>query len=213
MRVWEGRRFAVVVEDGYEIADTPDAVAIVALDAQQRVVLVRQRRVAIDGELLELPAGLIDEGEEPLASAQRELREETGLHGGSWRELASFWTSPGFVNERVTVFVAAGLEEGEPEPDEGEDPLASAQRELREETGLHGGSWRELASFWTSPGFVNERVTVFLADGVAEGEPEPDEGEELEVVRWTLSEVEGRMGELEDATTLIGLLVYLRERS
>ena len=151
MRVWEGRRFAVLVEDGYEIADTPDAVAIVALDAEERVVFVRQRRVAINGTLLELPAGLIDEGEEPLASAQRELREETGLHGGNWRELASFWTSPGFVNERVTVFVA---------------------------------------------------------DGVAEGEPEPDEEEELEVVRWTLSEVE-----LEDATTLIGLLLYLRERS
>ena len=155
MRVWEGRRFAVVVEDGYEIADTPDAVAIVALDSEERVVLVRQRRVAIGGTLLELPAGLIDEGEEPLASAQRELREETGLHGGSWRELASFWTSPGFVNERVTVFVATAL---------------------------------------------------------AEGEPEPDEGEELEVVRWALSEVEARMQELEDATTLIGLLLYLRER-
>jgi ADP-ribose pyrophosphatase len=155
MKVWEGRRFAVVVEDGYEIADTPDAVAIVALDAEERVVFVRQRRVAINGTLLELPAGLIDEGEEPLWSAQRELREETGLHGGNWRELASFWTSPGFVNERVTVFVA---------------------------------------------------------DGVAEGEPEPDEGEELEVVRWTLSEVEARMYELEDATTLIGLLLYLRER-
>jgi ADP-ribose diphosphatase len=156
MRVWEGRRFAVVVEDGYEIADTPDAVAIVALDVDERVVLVRQRRVAINGTLLELPAGLIDEGEEPLASAQRELREETGLHGGSWRELASFWTSPGFVNERVTVFVADGLEEGE---------------------------------------------------------PEPDEAEELEVVRWTLRDVEARMHELEDATTLIGLLLYLRERS
>ena len=156
MRIWEGKRFSVLVEDGYEIADTPDAVAIVALDAEQRVVLVRQRRVAIDGELLELPAGLIDEGEEPLASAQRELREETGLHGGSWRELASFWTSPGFVNERVTVFVATGLEEGE---------------------------------------------------------PEPDEGEELEVVRWTLPEVEARVRELDDATTLIGLLLYLRESS
>jgi ADP-ribose pyrophosphatase len=156
MRVWEGRRFAVVVEDGYEIADTPDAVAIVALDAEGRVVFVRQRRVAINGTLLELPAGLIDEGEEPLASAQRELREETGLHGGNWRELTSFWTSPGFVNERVTVFVA---------------------------------------------------------DGVSEGEPEPDEGEELEVVRWTLSEVEAQLHELEDATTLIGLLLYLREPS
>jgi ADP-ribose pyrophosphatase len=154
MRVWRGRRFSVLVEDGYEIADTPDAVAIVALDAEERVVLVRQKRVATGTKLLELPAGLIDEGEEPLASARRELREETGLHGGSWRELASFWTSPGFVNERVTVFTADGLEEGEPEPDEGED---------------------------------------------------------LEIVRWTLPEVEARVPELEDASTIIGLLLYLRE--
>lgn len=154
MRIWEGKRFAVLVEDGYEIADTPDAVAIVAVDAEQRFVFVRQARVATGTKLLELPAGLIDEGEQTLAAAQRELREETGLHGGSWRELASFWTSPGFVNERVTVFVASGLEEGE---------------------------------------------------------PEPDEGEELEIVRWTLPEVEARIGELADATTLIGLLLYLRE--
>ena len=110
-------------------------------------------RVATGGELLELPAGLIDEGEEPLQTAKRELREETGLRGGNWRELASFWTSPGFMNERVTVFVADGLEEGE---------------------------------------------------------PEPDEDEELEIVRWTLAEVEERLHELEDATTLIGLLLYLR---
>ena len=54
------------VEDGYEIADTPDAVAIVAIDAEDRVVLVRQQRIATGGKLLELPAGLIDEGEEPL---------------------------------------------------------------------------------------------------------------------------------------------------
>jgi ADP-ribose pyrophosphatase len=154
MKVWEGKRFSVLVEGPYEIADTPDAVAILALDGEERVVFVRQRRVATGGELLELPAGLIDEGETPLETAKRELREETGLRGGSWRELTSFWSSPGFVNERVWVFVADGLEEGE---------------------------------------------------------PEPDEGEELEVVRWTLSEVERRLPELEDATTLIGLLLYLRE--
>ena len=154
MRIWEGRRFAVIVEDGYEVADTPDAVAIVALDAEGRFVFVRQQRVATGGKLLELPAGLIDEGETPLETARRELREETGLRGGGWRELTSFWTSPGFVNERVTVFVADGLEEGE---------------------------------------------------------PDPDEGEELEVVRWARSEVEERLHELDDATTLIGLLLYLRE--
>ena len=156
MKVWEGKRFAVLVEDAFEIADTPDAVAIVAVDADGRVVLVRQNRRAIGTDLLELPAGLVDEGEEPLAAAQRELREETGLHGGTWRRLAAFWTSPGFVNELVTVFVARGLEEGEPEPDEGED---------------------------------------------------------LEVVRWTLPEVEARVWELQDATTLVGLLLYLREPS
>lgn len=153
MRIWEGKRFSVLVEDGYEIADTPDAVAIVALDAEGRIVLVRQRRVATGTKLLELPAGLIDEGETPIETARRELREETGLRGGRWRELAAFWTSPGFMNERVTVFAAAGLEEGE---------------------------------------------------------PEPDEGEELEVVRWSLAEVKARIGELEDATTLVGLLLYLR---
>ena len=154
MRVWEGKRFAVEVEAGREIADTPDAVAIVAVDGEQRVVLVRQRRPAADGaDLLELPAGLIDAGEEPLATAQRELREETGLHGGRWRQLAAFWSSPGFANERVTVFAAEALEEGE---------------------------------------------------------PEPDEGEEIELVRWSLQEVEARLGELEDATTLVGLLLYLR---
>jgi ADP-ribose pyrophosphatase len=93
-----------------------------------------------------------------------------------------------------------------------EEPLATAQRELREETGLRGGSWRELASFWTSPGFTDERVTVFLAHELEEGEPEPDSGEELELVRWSLGEVEARLPELVDATTLVGLLLYLRER-
>jgi ADP-ribose pyrophosphatase len=156
MKIWTGKRFSVLVEDGYEIADTPDAVAIVAVDAEDRVVLVRQQRVAIGGKLLELPAGLIDEGEAPLESAKRELREETGLRGGQWRELTSFWSSPGFVNERVWVFAATGLDEGE---------------------------------------------------------PEPDEGEELEIVRWPLWEVEARLADVKDATTLIGLLLYLRKPS
>ena len=155
MKAWDGRRFAVRVENGYEIADTPDAVAVVAIDAEGRVVLVRQRRPAVGANVLELPAGLIDDGEEPLATAKRELREETGLRGGSWRELASFWTSPGFVNERVTVFAAHELEEGE---------------------------------------------------------PEPDEGEELELVRVPLVELAARLSELENATTLVGLLLYLRGR-
>jgi ADP-ribose pyrophosphatase len=153
MTLWEGERFRVVEVDGYEVADTPAAVAVVAVDAEQRVVFVRQRRAAAGKDIVEIPAGLIDEGETPLAAAQRELREETGLRGGEWRELTAFWSSPGFTNERVWVFEATGLDEGE---------------------------------------------------------PEPDQGEELELVRWTRGEVEQRLLELEDATTLVGLLLHLR---
>ena len=156
MKVWKGKRFSVLVENGIEIADSSGAVAIVAVDAADRVVLVRQDRPATGGELLEIPAGLIDPGEEPVGTARRELREETGLHGGRWRELASFWTSPGFARHRVTLFSAEGLEEGV---------------------------------------------------------PEPDEHEELEVVRWPLAEVEARLAQIEDAKTLAGLLLYLRGRA
>ena len=70
-----------------EIVEHPGAVAIVAVDADDRIVLVRQLREPARKELLELPAGTVDEGEEPLATAQRELAEETGLRGGEWRHV------------------------------------------------------------------------------------------------------------------------------
>src|SRR4051795_1180268 len=75
-----------------EIVEHPGAVAIVAVDADDRVVLVRQLREPARKHLLELPAGGLEEGEEPLGTAKRELREETGLNGGEWRHAASFWT-------------------------------------------------------------------------------------------------------------------------
>jgi len=81
---------------------------------------------------------------------------------------------------------------------------------LREECGLSGGTWRELAAFWTTPGFCRERMHVFAAEGVERGEAAPEPDEELEVVRWRLAEVEERLGEIEDAKTLAGLLLYLR---
>lgn len=90
--------------------------AVMAVDARNRVLLVRQYRLPAGGYLWELPAGRLDEGETPLRAAKRELVEETGWRAGKWKKLASFWPSPGFVQERMTVFLAAELTEGEAAP-------------------------------------------------------------------------------------------------
>jgi len=111
----------LVEENGKQIVVHPGSVAIVAVDKQDRVVLVEQYRQPARKTLLELPAGVREAGEEPLETAQRELREECGLHGGEWEEVASAWTTPGFVREDITLFIATGLDEGEADPDEGED--------------------------------------------------------------------------------------------
>jgi ADP-ribose pyrophosphatase len=97
--------------------------------------------------------------------------------------------------------------------EEGEEPLATAKRELKEETGQTGGAWRQLAAFWTTPGFCRERMTVFLAEDVDDGEADPDDDEEVELVRWPVAEIDRRLDEIEDAKTLAGLLLYLRERA
>jgi 8-oxo-dGTP pyrophosphatase MutT (NUDIX family) len=111
----------IVEENGKQIVVHPGSVAVVAIDQHECVVLVEQYRQPARKELLELPAGVREEGETPLETAQRELREECGLHGGEWHEVASAWTTPGFVREHMTLFVATRLEEGDDDPDEGED--------------------------------------------------------------------------------------------
>jgi ADP-ribose pyrophosphatase len=118
--VFKGSFIEVVRKDGKEIVEHGDAVAIVPVGGGH-VTLVRQQRPAVGGKVLELPAGILEEGESPLECARRELREETGLHGGEWVEVASFFTSPGFTDERIHLFVATGLEEGEASPEESED--------------------------------------------------------------------------------------------
>lgn len=87
----------------------PNAVVIVALDDEGNVLLVRQYRKALERELLELPAGVIEGDDEPLPSAQRELREETGYSAGSLKPLGYFFAAPGSMTECLYSFLARDL--------------------------------------------------------------------------------------------------------
>jgi len=158
--VYDGKLVDVTLErwgeHEREIVEHPGAVAIVAVDAQDRVVLVRQLREPARKELLELPAGTLEDGEDPLASARRELAEETGLTGGEW-------------------------ERG--------------------------------PTFWTTPGFCREVMHIFFVEAVDEGEQRPEADESIELERIPVTEITARLDEIEDAKTLAGLLLYLRRRA
>jgi ADP-ribose pyrophosphatase len=97
-----------------DICGHPGAVAILALDDDGRVLLVRQFRVATGESLLEIPAGTLDVAvdgalEDPDDAARRELEEETGQHATEWRTLGRFWTAPGFATELMHLYLARGL--------------------------------------------------------------------------------------------------------
>ena len=100
------------------------SVVILAVDerrgAEPRVLLARQYRHPAQRFLWELPAGRIDEGENPLAAAKRELREETGYAAERWKRALYYWASPGFLDETMAVYYAAGLRRGRAEPEEDE---------------------------------------------------------------------------------------------
>jgi 8-oxo-dGTP pyrophosphatase MutT (NUDIX family) len=160
-RVYEGAVFSVRVDelrydDGStaerEVVDHPGAVGVVAYD-DDFVYLVRQPREAVgEDRLLEVPAGKLDV--------------------------------------------------------EGESPLETAKRELGEEIGKRAGSWKDLKRFYTSPGFADERVELFLATDLSDTEPDPDDQERIEVVAWPLGELDDAIAECADAKSLIGLLMF-----
>ena len=87
---------------------------ILAADDRKRVLLVRQYRLAAQAFLWELPAGKVDKGETPLKAAKRELGEETGYKARKWKKLISFFPSPGFLSEKMTIFAASDLTAGPP---------------------------------------------------------------------------------------------------
>lgn len=97
----------------------PGSAVMLAADAEQ-MLLVKQFRLPAEQDLWELPAGRIDPGESALEAAKRELREETGYEAKTWTQLVSFWASPGYVDEKMTIFLAEDLTEGKQEPMEDE---------------------------------------------------------------------------------------------
>jgi ADP-ribose pyrophosphatase len=161
--VWEGRIATIRRErwrhdDGEvverEVVAHPGAVGVVAWDAEH-VWLVRQpREAAAEPALLEVPAGKLDE--------------------------------------------------------EGEAPLDTARRELAEEIGKGAERWREIARFFTSPGFADEQVTLYAAEGLPEARAEADENERIEIVPWPLERLDGAIAQCRDSKSLIALM-WLRE--
>lgn len=108
-------------EAGREIVLHNGAAAVVPVDKQNRVTLVRQHRVAIDQVTLEIPAGKLDDPkEDPFLCAKRELEEETGLLAGKWQKMAHVVTTPGFCTERIALYLATDLTQAKAhtDPDE-----------------------------------------------------------------------------------------------
>lgn len=103
-----------------EVVEHPGGVAILPLDEAGNIVMVTQYRYVLGRELLEVPAGKMEAGEEPGESALRELREETGLIPGELIPLGAVIASPGFCDEKLYLFLARGLEETQTDPDEDE---------------------------------------------------------------------------------------------
>jgi len=114
----------VVDPSGFEIKRAivhhNGSAVMMAVDDRKLILLVRQYRLPARASLWELPAGKLDQGETPLQAAKRELIEETGCRAKHWKKLVTFYPSPGYVAEKMTIFLATGLTEGKAQPMEDE---------------------------------------------------------------------------------------------
>src|SRR6185437_1888018 len=119
--VFKNKLFTVTDEvahdpDGFEIHRSivrhPGSAVMLPVDEKDRILLVHQFRLPAEQKLWEIPAGRLDPGETPLKAAKRELEEETGVKAKKWIKLASFYASPGYVAEKMNLFLALDLKQG-----------------------------------------------------------------------------------------------------
>lgn len=103
-----------------QVVKHPGAVGIVPILPDGRVLLIKQYRIALEKEIFEIPAGTREPGESPLTTAKRELIEETGYRSDAFTQLSTIYTSPGILQEELTLYLATDLEPGESAPEDGE---------------------------------------------------------------------------------------------
>src|SRR5262249_40327011 len=110
----------VIDPDGFALTRAvvhhPGSAVVLARDSRGRILMVRQFRVPAKQFVWEFPAGKIDPGENALGAARRELKEETGFTARRWKKLVDFWASPGFLGEKMSIYLAEELKPGAAQP-------------------------------------------------------------------------------------------------
>ncbi|HEV2298737.1 MAG TPA: NUDIX hydrolase [Candidatus Acidoferrales bacterium] len=149
-RVFDVRRDKIIEPGGLrstrDIVVHPGSVVVLPVFDDGRILLIRQYRHAVARQLWELVAGGIEPGEPPLAGAKRELAEETGYTARRWRKLLDVFPTPGFVSERMIVYLAQDLRAGEARPEDDERITARAFPPRKIENWIRNGKLRDAKS-------------------------------------------------------------------